>query len=860
MGVSSSLKYLYLHSNQLQGPIAELSNFTLLEGLDLGGNKFNKSILSYIKRFSSLKYLSLENNQLRGSIDVTELNTLGNLETLYLDRNEISGFVTSTGEAGFLQLSKLEELDLSGNQFNNSIWSSLRALPSLKHLDLEENHLKGPVDMQALQDLTTATTLEELDMIGSFLDEEAFRAIGAVTSLKKLFLWEVDGRLPTTGLPALENLEVLDLSDSALNNSFLILKTVGNMSSLKDLRLDNCGLSGTIPSTFGGLENLRSIDLSNNNLQIPISLRPFFNLTKLKFLHVGNNEIYGETEDYNVTPKFNLEYLDLSGHASNETFIPKFLYHQNSLQGVDLSHAITMKSEFPHWLLVNNTQLRSLHLANNSLSGPLQLPMHPHMNLTDLDISINFFHGQIPGAITTYLPRLKWFNTSKNHFRNGIMDWMYSLTVLDLSNNELQDGMPEFLTPKQCSLSTLLLSNNSITGVIPDSLSNCSSLRQMDVSNNRLSGKIPEWMGNMDNLEFLSLSQNEFTGTLPNDFNPPSLQYVYLSKNNLQGSLEKAFHSCRALVTLDLSHNKFSGGIPDWIDLLSQLSFLVLSYNKLAGEMPIQLCKLEQLSILDLSGNNFFGPILPCLRPSSNWYRISIEPAAAYAPEGQQQSIEVTAKNASYAYPSSILQYMSGIDLSCNNFTGEIPHELGLLGNIKLLNLSHNSLTGEIPPTFSKLREIETLDLSFNNLNGTIPPQLIGLYSLSAFSVAHNNLSGKTPERVAQFGTFEEGSYRDNPYLCGPPLNKSCSETVEPQGRNATTSGEGEEEGGFMDMGALYVTFVASYAVAMVATCVVLYINPRWRRALFYFLEQKFFNCYYFLLDNVPLLPRLGLS
>ncbi|KAJ4837071.1 hypothetical protein Tsubulata_008446 [Turnera subulata] len=80
----------------------------------------------------------------------------------------------------------------------------------------------------------------------------------------------------------------------------------------------------------------------------------------------------------------------------------------------------------------------------------------------------------------------------------------------------------------------------------------------------------------------------------------------------------------------------------------------------------------------------------------------------------------MTTKNATYAYPSSILEYMSGIDLSCNNFRVEIPHELGLFSNIKLLEMCHISLTGEIPPTFSKLRKIETLDISFHNLNGTI--------------------------------------------------------------------------------------------------------------------------------------------
>nr|POE84771.1 putative lrr receptor-like serine/threonine-protein kinase [Quercus suber] len=122
---------------------------------------------------------------------------------------------------------------------------------------------------------------------------------------------------------------------------------------------------------------------------------------------------------------------------------------------------------------------------------------------------------------------------------------------------------------------------------------------------------------------------------------------------------------------------------------------------------------------------------------------------------------------------------MFGLDLSCNNLTGEIPDELGNLSSILGLNLSHNYLTGSIPKTFSNLAQIESLDLSYNNLTGGIPSELIDLNFLEVFSVAYNNLTGRIPDMKAQFGTFDNSSYKENPFLCAPPLVKACTSVGE---------------------------------------------------------------------------------
>ncbi|MFS7950726.1 putative non-specific serine/threonine protein kinase [Helianthus anomalus] len=81
-----------------------------------------------------------------------------------------------------------------------------------------------------------------------------------------------------------------------------------------------------------------------------------------------------------------------------------------------------------------------------------------------------------------------------------------------------------------------------------------------------------------------------------------------------------------------------------------------------------------------------------------------------------QDEVQFTTKRMSRPYKGIVLYLMSGLDLSYNKLSGDIPQELGLLSKIHVLNLSHNQLTGSIPVNFSNLASIESLDLSFNNL------------------------------------------------------------------------------------------------------------------------------------------------
>ncbi|KAK8319352.1 hypothetical protein V6Z11_A13G235600 [Gossypium hirsutum] len=893
------LKSLNLEGNNIVGfihnqGIKKLSKLNKLEILYLSNNiLLGNNILLHLAEFTSLKILFLKNCGLEGSIDILELDNLKNLKELYLNDNKIESLQSKRE----LRLTKLEVLDLSYNNFNSSKFSSLAVLPHLKSLNIESNNLtewsyiqgKSGQEMSCnilygvcidnKRELKLMSLEAELNLWGNVFNSYMLSSLGSLSNLKSLSLYDgyameegsigkIVVNLQLQSLDIFPSFKTLSLVSFSLKRTIIqkltlmdlsstsnIIRDIGTLTSLEDLVIDGCDIdanlnlhgfcelrklqtlaiinsywNASLPECFSKLTSLKYLNISSNNFSGNISM--FKNLTSLDLTSLrelrlwnnnieipNNNMIYNaETEMHSLdTPTFQLRSISLSCCGDGGSF-PQSLNHQHDLQYVDLSNINFKGDQFPNWLLENNKKLEALYLVNSFLSGHFQLPSTSRRGLSELNVSNNSLDGNIPNEIGAKLPSLKLLNMSNNFFGGGIpisIGDMISLQILDFSNNKLSGGNTEALAH----------------GVV--------NIRSLDLSNNTLFGRIPRWMGKMLGLEVLLMANNHFGGPIP-----------------LRGSIIDFFNSSD-LVTLDLSNNHLTGNIPNWIGGLSKLSYLLLNNNYFDGGIPVQLCELHWLRLIDVSNNNLSGTIPPCLmiRISNNIshaYYSLYDYCCAEAYIGSffvDVPIEVTMKSITCFYKATVLTYLSGIDLSCNKLTGEIPHQFQHFQDIIVLNFSHNSLIGPISPALADLSQIESLDLSHNNLSGNIPSHFLGLHFLSFFSVAYNNLSGTTPQRTGQFATFEESSYMGNPFLCGEPLPKNCSidGSSSSMPKNATDKG-------FIDMKVFYAGFVGSYIVMPLCIAIVLYINPYWRQAWFYHVEAATMSCYYFVLDRI--LPK----
>ena len=175
------------------------------------------------------------------------------------------------------------------------------------------------------------------------------------------------------------------------------------------------------------------------------------------------------------------------------------------------------------------------------------------------------------------------------------------------------------------------MDQNSLSGELPSSLQNSSSLSTIDVSNNSLDGML--FFPNANNLTQLYASKNAFT-YLNIDVNT-ALQKIVLDDNLFNCTLPNA-GAFGSLQTFSVARNKFSGH-PFNVTYTKELAKLYviptavlrhyttdkliylhsdLSHNFLTGSFP-DVTQLSLLTYLALGGNSLSGPFPDGPAPSS---------------------------------------------------------------------------------------------------------------------------------------------------------------------------------------------------------------------------------------------------
>lgn len=432
------------------------------------------------------------------------------------------------------------------------------------------------------------------------------------------------------------------------------------------------------------------------------------------------------------------------------TEFPPFLKEQNKLQSLSLK-GNNIKGVLPQWLVdITKESLLIIDLSENNLTAFEQPPVDvlPWTHLEEFHIRGNSLHGLLPSPPN-------------------------SMKFYDVSNNRL-------------------------TGVIPEQICNARSLMSLDLSGNDMTGHIPGCVGDQlgKSLQLLNLRGNNLSGTISTKFTTScKLKMINLSQNQLVGELPRSLVNCTMLEVLDIGRNHINDSFPSWLGELPKLQVLVLSHNHFYGAIPYPKSghSFRHLRIFDLSHNLHTGALpyeyfrnWPTMKVSKEdqlgsyntliTLFFQVGTGSVISEQSFEYSITITNKGSEILYPK-ILKVFRVIDLSNNKFTGKIPDVIGDLKGLQALNLSNNNLEGRIPPSIANITDLESLDLSLNKLSGVIPQALSELTALEVFNVSYNDrLTGPIPQGN-QFNTFDDTSFQGNEGLCGSLLSKKCENT-----------------------------------------------------------------------------------
>ena len=223
-----------------------------------------------------------------------------------------------------------------------------------------------------------------------------------------------------------------------LNFSYVNLgqfpSNIDELTNLSYIHISDCGLYGSLPASIGDLNNLESLQVYDNDHDLPDSLnldsqltglipQEIGNLESLKYLRLDNNNLSGQIPS-EIGELDSLVFLLLGG---------------NELEG-----------EIPASLM-NLLGLASLSLNDNQLTGHIPLDIAGLVNLETIDISNNQLTGEIPEELSNPAD-LYYVNLSNNQLTGYITEQFCDMHFVDFSGNRFCAPYPECYSEEELGI------------------------------------------------------------------------------------------------------------------------------------------------------------------------------------------------------------------------------------------------------------------------------------------------------------------------------------------------------------------------------------------------------------------------
>lgn len=407
-------------------------------------------------------------------------------------------------------------------------------------------------------------------------------------------------------------------------------------------------------------------------------------------------------------------------------------------------------------------------------------------NIFSIELTSMNLNGILPEIIGNFT-KLKIFLVGENQLHGQIPQFLNTpdLLMVNFSYNSFSGQVPDnFLNESYQIMNLIYLSNNYLTGTIPNVIYTFKNLEYLNLYNNSFYGTLSSNIGTLTKLFYLNVGSNKLHGTLPSNelYQLKRARQIFLDTNDFTGKLPERLSPW--IDVLWLSTNYFTGTIPSYYCTFSNITVLKIDYNYLTGQLPkcgpnslplLYILQVQDnqltgpltnffspeayryLSVLDLSDNAFSGsfptkvfqlPSLKSLAAVKNCFVGQIPESICDEGQNLTSSLQVVALDGLHASSYCITHYWSPFRSSSSTgsfstlMSGSLPCCLWRLPNITTLHFSGNGFTGTMPQFSSDLsKSLHDVSISHNRLKGTIPDVILD-HAFTNLDLSYNKLYG----------------------------------------------------------------------------------------------------------------------
>ncbi|CAN0840375.1 Protein STRUBBELIG-RECEPTOR FAMILY 7 [Linum grandiflorum] len=152
------------------------------------------------------------------------------------------------------------------------------------------------------------------------------------------------------------------------------------------------------------------------------------------------------------------------------------------------------------------------------------------------------------------------------------------------------------------------------------------------------------------------------------------------------------------------------------------------------------------------------------------------------------------------------------IDLSKNQFTGNVPFSVSLMSDLEHLDVSNNKLNGQLTDMFQKLPKLKIMFLQNNKFTGKIT--MLGNLPLDELNVANNKFTGWIPAKLVDINNLVTDG---NNWSKGPA----------PPGQKAAANAKGGGGGGPKVSTAVMISLIVLGVVVIMVLLIIVFFSRK---------------------------------